>query len=132
MSFDDHLTNPHTWQDYNERARGLMMALHQLTQEQGRESCKCSEVIRRFLANQNQLTPGIESTISDELVEPEQIVYRAYDVILGLYRDQTDFRMLHGQGNLGMPNRGWPPAHPMFTEIGLTERARKMISELND
>ena len=62
MQSEDKLANPHTWQDYTDRARGLMMALHQLQQEHDRKYCKCSTVILRFLANENQLTPAIEST----------------------------------------------------------------------
>ena len=129
MQPEDQLANPHTWQDYTDRARGLMTALHQLEQEQDRKFSKCSAVIQRFLENENQLTQAIESTIADEFVEPDRIVYDAYHVILGLYHDQTNYRMLGGRGNFGTPSRGYPPALPMFTEIRLTQRAQKMISE---
>ena len=130
MSLDDHSTNPYTWENYEEGARGLMIALHQLQQEQEYQFCKCSNVIRRFLANENQLTPEIESTIADEMVEPARIVNDAYRVITGLYHDPTDHRMLIGRGNFGNPHRGYPPTLPMFTAIRLTKRAEKMISEL--
>lgn len=48
-------------------------------------------------------------------------------LILGMYHDPTEHRMIAGQGNFGTPHRGMPAAHPACLDIWLTDRALSMI-----
>ena len=128
MPFDDHAINPHTWDDYTEVAQGLLLALADIQHDCGGRFVKCSRVIQRFLESHNRLTESAESAIKDERIHDHD-VEAAYQVLLGLYRDHSGYRMIDGHGNFGTPSRGFPAASPHYTEISLTERGKQMVCE---
>ncbi|MDB4766710.1 hypothetical protein OAG71_03370 [bacterium] len=125
---NDSETNPHTWQDYTETARRILIALAQVQWESDGRFVKCTRVIRQHLESISQLTDSAQRALADER-KFDRVVDDTYRVIVGLYFDSTDFRMIRGQGNFGTPNRGFPPAGSLFTEISLTDRGRPMVAE---
>ena len=124
----DTSNNPHAWQDYAETAQCLLLTLAEVQAEFDGRFVKCSRVIRRFLESQGRLTDSARQAL-DDIQKWDRDVDTAYQVIVGLCRDETDFRMIDGRGNFGTPTRGWLPTPPCYTEVSLTDRGRRLVAE---
>ena len=107
----------------------LLHALNQLLREAGREHIKCHHVIQRALENAGRLNQVLVLNLDNDAEDLKPESSRLYSILSGLVHSAEASKVIVGQGNFGSPSRGFPAAHPRYTEIGITESGLRILAE---
>lgn len=109
----------------------ILRAIRELAAASGRPLVKSAHVLAAAIDRAGLLTPLRQQAIYTEVdPPPDEVIARFHSALVALVHESDPReRLVIGNGNFGEPDGSEPPANPLFTKCGLTDRGRALAAQ---